>query len=62
MLYFHKELKEKLKSDYQIQKAVFNKRYYKIKNGLYSDVKFVNPLEIICNIIDYFKSFVTIQS
>ena len=25
MLYFHKELKEKLKSDYQIQKAVEEK-------------------------------------
>lgn len=48
MLYFHKELKEKLKSDYQIQKAVSNKEYYKIENGLYSDVEFVNPLEIIC--------------
>lgn len=47
MLYFHKELKEKLKSDYQIQKAVANKEYYKIENGLYSDVEFVNPLEII---------------
>lgn len=47
MLYFHKELKEKLKSDYQIQKAVSNKEYYKIKDGLYSEQKFVNPLEII---------------
>lgn len=28
MLYFHKELKEKLKSDYQIQKAVTNKELY----------------------------------
>lgn len=48
MLYFHKELKEKLKSDYQIQKAVLNGNYYKIENGLYSDIEFVNPLEIIC--------------
>lgn len=47
MLYFHKELKEKLKSDYQIQKAVLNGNYYKIENGLYSDIEFVNPLEII---------------
>lgn len=47
MLYFHKELKEKLKSDYQIQKAVSNKEYYKVENGLYSDVEFVNTLEII---------------
>jgi len=48
MLYFHKELKEKLKSDYQIQKAVKTHEYFKIENGLYSDVEFVNPLEIIC--------------
>lgn len=48
MLYFHKELKEKLKSDYQIQKAVLKGDYYKIENGLYSDIEFVNPLEIIC--------------
>ena len=31
MLYFHKELIKKLKSDYQIQKAVSNKKYYKIE-------------------------------
>lgn len=47
MLYFHKELKERLKSDYQIQKAVSEKKYYKISNGLYSDKEHVNPLEII---------------
>lgn len=47
MLYFHKELKEKLKSDYQIQKSVSDKKYYKIENGLYSDQEYVNPLEII---------------
>ncbi len=48
MLYFHKELKKILKSDYQIQKAVSNKQYFKIENGLYSDKEYVNPLEIIC--------------
>ena len=48
MLYFHKELKEKLKSDYQIQKAVSKGYYYKIESGLYSDKEFINPLEIIC--------------
>ncbi len=47
MLYFHKELIKKLKSDYQIKKAVSNKKYYKIEKGLYSDKEFVNPLEII---------------
>lgn len=47
MLYFHKELKEKINSDYQIQKAVEEKKYYKVEMGLYSDKEFVNPLEII---------------
>ena len=41
------ELKEKLNSDYQIQKAVEEKKYYKVDMGLYSDKEFVNPLEII---------------
>lgn len=47
MLYFHKELKDKMNSDYQIQKAVEEKKYYKVEMGLYSDKEFVNPLEII---------------
>ena len=48
MLYFHKELKEKLKSDYQIQKAVKMHKYFKIENELSSDVEFGSPLDIIC--------------
>lgn len=47
MLYFHKELKEKLKSDYQIQKAVGEKKYFKVSDGLYSDRPNVNYIEII---------------
>lgn len=47
MLYFHKELKDKMNSDYQIQKAVEEKKYYKVEMGLYSDKEFGNPLEII---------------
>lgn len=47
MLYFHKELKAKLKSDYQIQKAVEEKKYYKIDEGLYSDNSNINYIEII---------------
>lgn len=47
MLYFHKELKEKLKSDYQIQKAVKKGQYFKIEEGLYSDRQNVNYIEII---------------
>ena len=47
MLYFHKELKEILKSDYQIQKAIKEKSYYKVDDGLYSDKPNVNYIEII---------------
>lgn len=47
MLYFHRELKEKLKSDYQIQKAVEEKKYYKVDDGLYSDKPNANYIEII---------------
>lgn len=47
MLYFHKELKEKLKSDYQIQKAVDEKKFFKVDEGLYSDKSYSNYIEII---------------
>ena len=47
MLYFHKELKEKFKSDYQIQKLVKNGELFKLDNGLYSDVKDVSCIGII---------------
>ena len=47
MLYFHKELKEKLKSDYQIQKAVSEKKFFKVDDGLYSDKPDANYIEII---------------
>lgn len=47
MLYFRKELDKRQYSTYQINKAIKNKELFKIDNGLYSDVEFVNPLEII---------------
>ena len=47
MLYFHKEIKKELKSDYQIQKAVGEKKYFKIDDGLYSDKQNANYIEII---------------
>ena len=47
MLYFHKELKEKLKSDYKIKKAVNEKKYFKIDKGLYSDSKEFDQMEYI---------------
>lgn len=47
MIYNHKEIKEKYKSDYQIKKAIENKEIYKIEKNIYSDTKNINYLEII---------------
>ena len=47
MLYFRNELNKDKYSTYQLNKAIKNKELFKIDNGLYSDVEFVNPLEII---------------
>lgn len=47
MIYNHKEIKEKYKSDYKINKAIENKEIYKIEKNIYSDTKKTNYLEII---------------
>lgn len=47
MLYFRNELDKNKYSTYQLNKAIENKQLFKIDKGLYSDVEFVNPLEII---------------
>jgi len=47
MIYNHKEIKEKYKSDYQISKAIKNKEIYKIEKNIYSDTKLINYLEMI---------------
>ena len=47
MIYNHKEMKEKYKSDYQINKAIENKKIYKIEKNIYSDTKEINYLEMI---------------
>ena len=47
MIYNHKELEILFKSDYQIKKAIANKKIYKIEKGIYSNEQFVHPLEII---------------
>ena len=47
MLYFRNELDKTKYSTYQLNKAIENRELFKIDNGLYSDVEYVNPLEII---------------
>ena len=47
MLYFRNELDKNKYSTHQLNKAIEKKELFKVDNGLYSDVEFVNPLEII---------------
>jgi len=46
MIYNHRELKEKLGSDYQIKKAVRDGKLYKIEPGIYSDKQNSHYLDI----------------
>ena len=47
MLYFKNELDRTKYSTCRLNKLIENKELFKIDNRLYSDVEFVNPLEII---------------
>ena len=47
MLYSYKELKEKLKSNYQIELAIKEGKYFKIEEGIYSSKPSANSLAII---------------
>lgn len=47
MLYSYKELLNKYKSNYQIEKAARKQEVFKIEKGIYSDKKNVHYLEII---------------
>lgn len=46
-LYSYNEIKKLMKSNYQIRKNISEGKYYKLDSNLYSDKKYVNPLEII---------------
>lgn len=47
MLYSYKEILEKYGSRRNIDKAIKNKEIYKLKNNVYSDKKYVNPIAVI---------------
>ena len=47
MLYTHKELLNEYKSNYQIAKAVKEKKIFKIEKGIYSNIKNPHYLDII---------------
>ncbi len=60
MIYNYKELKEKLGSDYQINKKLDKKELYKITEGIYSDKELVNPMVVTCK--KYSKAIITMDS
>lgn len=47
MLYTRKEISKTYTSTYQLNKALRDKKIFKIQNGIYSDEEFVNPLAVI---------------
>ena len=47
MIYNYKEIKEKYKTNYKINKAIKKKEIYKIEKNIYSDTKNINYLEMI---------------
>lgn len=60
MIYNYKELKEKLGSDYQINKKVNANEFYKIVDGIYSDKELIDPMVIVCK--KYPKAIITMDS
>lgn len=47
MLYTRKEISNIYNSTYQLNKAIKEKKIFKIQNGIYSDEEYVNPLAVI---------------
>lgn len=47
MVYTRKEISEIYNSTYQLNKALKDKKIFKIQNGIYSDEEYVNPLAVI---------------
>ncbi len=47
MIYTRKEVSNVYKSTYQLNKALEEKKVFKIQNGIYSDKEHVNPLAVI---------------
>lgn len=60
MLYTHKELLNKYKSNYQIEKAVKENKIFKIEKGIYANKKSVHYLEILVK--KYPKAIITGES
>lgn len=60
MIYNNKEVKNKYKSYYNINKAINNKQLYRIEHGVYSDIP--NPNPIIVATIKHRNSIITLNT
>ena len=60
MIYNYKEIKNKLGSNYQINKKLSDKELYKITGGIYSTKELVNPMVVTCK--KYPKAIITMDS
>lgn len=47
MLYNYKEAIDKYKTDYNLKREIENNNFYKIKDGIYSDIQFPHYLSIL---------------
>ena len=47
MLYTRTEISKMYNSTYQLNKAIEERKIFKIQNGIYSDKEYVNPLSVI---------------
>ena len=60
MVYTYQELLEKLGSRFNIKKALENKEIFRLKNGVYSDTKIINPMITISK--KYKNAIITMDS
>ena len=51
MLYTRTEISKIYNSTYQLNKALKDKKIFKIQNGIYSDEEFVNPLAKLISLV-----------
>ena len=60
MVYTYKEILEKYSSRYELEKALKNKKIFKLEKGIYSDTDLINPIIIISK--KYPKGIITMDS
>ncbi len=60
MIYTYKEIIKEYKDDYNVKKALKNKKLYKVEKGIYSDSKYANPLIVYSK--KYHNAVITMDS